>query len=213
MKLKYHRLILQHALHDLITPEALKMITRANLGQDALHNQIGHDAYHFDNNAFRPGWQFVWEQARRIPSALRRGRQQAAWRAFGRLSHAVQDFYAHSNYVALWLLRQKRLGRQPSPASIPPADPEILGHVALRSGRLYYPLEVLSFLPLIRRLVLPFLPKDSHAHMNLDGPASGALFPYALQAAIRQTRMMFCQIRNGLRKREADLFCGKSRII
>lgn len=213
MKLKYHRLILHEALHDLVTPEALDVITSANLGQDALHNQIGHDAYHFDNNAFQAGWRFVWGQGRLIPAALRRRRPRAAWQAFGRLSHALQDFYAHSNYVLLWLERQHRLGRAPAPDQIEPADPEILYHSGLRSGKLYYPLEVLSFLPFVRRLVLPFLPRDSHAHMNLDGPESGPLFPYALQAGIRQTRAVFRYLQAGLKEQEANLFRGKSRII
>jgi hypothetical protein len=37
------------------------------------------------------------------------------------------------------------------------------------------------------------LPKDSHAWMNLDKPAAGALFPYALEAAVQRTVLEFEQ--------------------
>ena len=37
-----------------------------------------------------------------IRPALERSDPRQAWQAFGRLTHTAQDFYAHSNYVALW---------------------------------------------------------------------------------------------------------------
>ncbi len=207
MKLKYHREILRLALQDLITREGLQAIEAANLGQDTLPNQLGHDEYHFDNNAFRAGWRYVRGQMRRIPAALRRGRQREAWASFGRLSHAVQDFYAHSNYVQLWLLKFPRR-QKPRPTEIEPADVRILRHARLRSGRLYYPLEALSFIPGVRRLVLPWLPRDSHAAMNLDDPGQGEYFYYAYHAAIKQTRRLFLLTLYRLNRRERRLFTG-----
>ena len=205
MKLKYHRQILRAALADLVGREALLAIEAANLGQDTLLNQIGHDEYHFDNNAFRAGWRYVRGQMRQIPDALRRDRPREAWAAFGRLSHAVQDFYAHSNYVQLWLQKFPRR-RRPRPADIEPADFRILRHAWLRSGRLYYPLEALSFIPGLRRLIMPLLPRDSHAYMNLDGPEQGEHFFYAYQAAVKQTRRIFVLLLLRLNRRERDLF-------
>lgn len=193
MRTEYHRQILFDALHDLVGRKALEEIETANIGQDALPNQIGHDEYHFDNNAFLKGRLYIWQQMRSIRPALRRGQEAAAWHAFGRLSHAVQDLYAHSNYVTLWLASFK--SRHLPPAElIQPADQRILAHPKLRSGKLYYPLEIFSFIPGLRRLVLPFLPADSHAHMNLDGPERGPLFAYAMQAATRHTRQVFLRI-------------------
>ncbi len=201
MHLKYHRQILAESLHGLIGKRPLDAIIEANLGQDTLPNQIGHDEYHFDNNAFLEGKLYVWRQMRRIRPALRRGQVTEAWAAFGRLTHAIQDLYAHSNYVALWLRRTKRR-QAPPPEAIVPADLRILRDSRLRSGRLYYPLEALSFIPWIGRLVVPFLPPDAHAHMNLDGPERGPLFNYAMQAARKHTLGAFWRVMGWLKPAE-----------
>ena len=61
----------------------------------------------------------------------------------------------------------------------------------LHSGRLYYPWEVLSFIPIVKRFIIPLLPKDSHAHMNLDSPERGKRFAYAFEAAVKRTTAEF----------------------
>ncbi len=209
MHRKYHRQILHAALNDLVSARVLQAITEANLGQDTLPNQFGHDEYHFDNNALPAGWRYVRSQLRNIPAALRQEKPAEAWRAFGRLSHAVQDFYAHTNYVHLWL-QIIPWRRRPRPERINPADWRILRHRQLHSGRLYYPIEALSFIPGLRRLVIPHLPQDSHAAMNLDGPEQGENFFYAYHAAIKQTRRLFLLTILRLRWRERRLFVGNS---
>jgi hypothetical protein len=110
----------------------------------------------------------------------------SAWEAFGRLIHTAQDLYAHSNYVTLWL--DQFLDTDAPPAEdIAPLDERILTNPHFRSGKLYYPLELLSFIPWIKELVIPLLPRDSHAWMNLDSPARGEKFAYAFSAAVKRT--------------------------
>jgi len=68
----------------------------------------------------------------------------------------------------------------------------------LHSGKLYYPFEALSFVPFLKRFVIPLLPKDSHAWMNLDAPERGERFEYAVEAALKRTRHEFDQTVAGL---------------
>jgi hypothetical protein len=192
-----HARITRQALAESLGPRALEGIVAANVGQDALSGQLGHDEFHFDNNAFERSRAYLAEQRGLIRPALEAGNGPLAWEAFGRLTHTVQDFYAHSNYVDLWLSCQAK-GMRPSPGEIDPLDPDLMDSPALRSGRLYYPLEALSFLPGVKKLVIPMLPRDSHAWMNLDSPERGPLFEYAFQAALKRTRQEFEKAVRGL---------------
>ena len=47
----FHVEITQLALNDKFSSRALEAIIAANLYQDRVRGQIGHDEYHFDNNA------------------------------------------------------------------------------------------------------------------------------------------------------------------
>ena len=67
----------------------------------------------------------------------------------------------------------------------------MIGSPDLRSGKLYYPLELLSFIKIFRPLVLPLLPRDSHAWMNIDSPEQGFKFDYVMQASIKRTVIEF----------------------
>ena len=142
MKPAYHRAITEQALHAFLPPETLNIILRANLGQDALRYQIGHDHFHYDNNAFAAADAYVEQMRQSARRAFQRGESDQAWQFFGRLTHTVQDFYAHSDYVARW--REQTPGGEPAQI---PAYPASGFEGNLRSGRLYYPLEILSFLP------------------------------------------------------------------
>jgi hypothetical protein len=121
---------------------------------------------------------------------LTRGAAQSAWQAFGRMIHPAQDFYAHTDYIPRWLSRFDG-ATPPAPEQVDPVFSEILRHPELRSGKLYYPLEVLSFIPPLRKFILPLLPKDSHAHMNHDGHETSAQFDYVFHAAVKRTRLEF----------------------
>lgn len=216
MKARYHRAITLQALQDRFSPAALETILRASQEQDVVRNQIGHPEFHFDDSHFKEGLAYMEAQRAQVAAALAGGSPPAAWAAFGRLIHAGQDFYAHSNYVRLWLEARLPEGARleapgagwPQPAGVDPLDPSILNHPRLHSGRVYYPWEILSFIPLLEPLMVRLLPADSHACMNLDRPERGPLFPYAFHAAIARTRHEFAVTAGRLEAKERELFAG-----
>lgn len=186
MKSRYHIEITRQALQDQFSSQALGQVIHANLGQDSWKYQLNHDHFHFDENAFAQGNAYVEEQRRLTLAAIRQNELPQARAAFGRAIHALQDFYAHSNYVELWRLQHP----QAAPGEIDPLVEELLASEKLISGRLYYPLELLYFIPLTQNWVLPRLPADSHARMNKDHP--GILnYEFAHAAAVKRTRQFF----------------------
>jgi hypothetical protein len=203
--IKYHQQITREALEDKFSSDALETIINANLKQDGIRYQVAHSYFHFDNNAFYKSYAYIKKQRTLVFSNLEKSRPIDARENFGRLLHAVQDLYAHSNYVDL-LLENFDPDGLPEPGSIEPCDQQILASPNLSSGRLYYPFEAISFIPKLRRLVLPFLPRDSHAWMNLDSPASGNRFPYAFSAAVKRTQLEFEEIHSELSTEKATLF-------
>lgn len=207
MNAENHERITVRALEKRVSPAALKIIIAANLGQDAIRYQIGHDHFHYDNSSFQAGDMYLEQMRRAVMDALEDDQAAPAWQAFGRLLHAAQDFYAHSNYIALW--RECYPGAAPD--QTPPLLAEVLTDSRLHSGRLYYPLEFLSFIPVLRPLVLPFLPRNAHAWMNKDDPSRPG-FDFAYAAAVKRTRLEFQQITQVLSSAQARLFIGKSSI-
>jgi len=180
--------VLAEALGKRVSARALAAIYRANIGQDSLRGLLTF-AWHFDDSLFAEGLACM-EQWRR--AAAEAGDPAAAWAAFGRLTHAAQDFYSHSNYVALWYQQQQFAPEAaPPPEAIDGLDPALLQDKRLISGRVYLPWEGLSFVPGLRGLAKLILPKDSHAWMNLDRPDTGPLFPYSLVAARQRTLAEF----------------------
>ncbi|MDQ3005534.1 MAG: hypothetical protein M3R47_09155, partial [Chloroflexota bacterium] len=105
MLTQYHIEIISAALADCFSPRALSAISKANVYQDRLSGQFGHDEFHFDNNAFDKSYAYIEEQRSLTLSSLQKKEAPSAWSAFGRLTHSAQDFYAHSNYITLWLSR------------------------------------------------------------------------------------------------------------
>jgi len=206
MKRALHRAITERAVGECFDSQALMEIVAANLGQDALYYQVGHAHFHYDENAFEASDRYVSLQHHALEKALERGKAVDARRAFGRLSHAVQDFYAHSNYVALWLARFS--GTPPAPEAMEILDREVLSSPALRSGKIYYPLEALTFIGPLTRIVTPLLPRDSHAWMNIDGPQR-PLFDYAFAAAVKRTRHEFENAVSGLSADSRAQFTGR----
>ncbi|MCK6538794.1 MAG: Het-C domain-containing protein [Anaerolineales bacterium] len=193
---QYHIEIMLASLGGRFSPRAMSVITHANINQDRIAGQFGHDEYHFDNNAFDKSYAYIEEQRAFAISSLRSGNADAAWQAFGRLLHTAQDFYAHSNYITLWLSRfdpSTGLGHAapPPPPEVDPMDPSLIHSPDLRSGKVYYPFELLYFVRQLRPLALRILPRDSHAWMNLDSPAQGFKFDYAIQAAVKRTVIEF----------------------
>ncbi len=208
MLTEYHIEIMFESLGDSINPRALGTMATANVKQDQFFTGFfGHDEFHCDNNAFEKTDAYIEKQRALVISTLKNKDVVSAWQAFGRMSHSFQDFYAHSNYVTLWLDRFN--GRTPPPPSeIDSLDPSLIHSPNLRSGKTYNPLELLYFIKRLRPHVLRFIPRDSHAWMNLDSPAQGFKFEYAMQAAIKRTRIEFEKTMKGLSKELMSLFVG-----
>lgn len=191
MEARYHRQMLERALHGRVSARALQAITGANLGQDNLAG-LFRPEFHFDNSLFEQSLAYL--ETCRQAAALAADPAEA-WAAFGRLTHGAQDFYAHSNFIRLWADQQtlipgesdRERAKLPPPAKMNGLDPKLLKHPRLRSGRVYWPTEALWAVPVLRPLVKALVPKDAHAWMNLDGPSSGPLFAYALEAAVQRT--------------------------
>ena len=185
---RYHVQMTTEALQAHFDPAGLQRIIRANLAQDRVINQFT-PAIHFDSNAFAEGEALIRAERALAVRQMQAGHRPEALAAFGRLLHTRQDFYAHSNWVALWVAQQGGLANcQPEAVPIcldPRREP------ALRSGRG----SVLWFLacrmPLLGRWALANAPADTHEAMNLDHPGRGPLFPLALAAATRHTTQEF----------------------
>ncbi len=104
MDARYHVEITRRALVGRLDQAALQVIIRANPGQDRLSKLVGHPEIHFDDSAFVAGERYIAGQRQEAVAALvQRHDRPAALAAFGRLLHGRQDFYAHSNWVALWV--------------------------------------------------------------------------------------------------------------
>jgi hypothetical protein len=203
MLARYHRQITHEALGMELSSRALDVVIAANLGQDCLQGLIGHPEYHFDNSQFSTGQAYVDSQRWSVRQHLAHSEDSMfAWQAFGRLSHAVQDFYAHSNYVALWLQQlASHLQSQELDVfyeQIESLDPLVLDSSELCSGRIYYPWDALGFIPILELVMLRWQPSDSHTCMNLDRPERSPLFPYAMVAARKRTQVEFHRIVNDI---------------
>ena len=208
MLTRYHIAILSAALADCFSPRALSAIFKANVKQDRLSGLFGHDEFHFDNNAFARSYAYIEEQRALIVSSLKTDNATSAWSAFGKLTHTAQEFYAHSNYITLWLSRFDG-ETPPAPPEVDPVDLTLLNSPDLRSSRMYYPLDVLYFIRPLRPYVLSRIPRDSHAWMNLDFPEQGFKFDYAMQAAIKRTVIEFDKTTLGFSEEMCRLFLDK----
>ena len=185
MLVPIHEEMTREALHSCFSLRALEVIIAANCKQDALSRQIGHDEYHFDNNAIDEGFRYIIEQRGFVIASLLSPGVLFAWISFGRLLHTVQDFYAHTNYIPMWL--DQFGGMPPAPPDIDPVQTSLVKSPVLHSGKIYFPMDALYFVPFLRKLSLSFLPHDSHGKMNLDSPKQGTRFTYARAAAIKRT--------------------------
>lgn len=190
MKSNYHNEITRLALENQFSEQALKTIIEANIKQDRICYQIGHDHIHFDGSAFESGFLYLDEQEKFLLQQLQNDKSSHAWKALGRITHSWQDFFSHSNYVQLWAENHQDLLAE----DIVVDDPDILNHPDLTSGKSYVAIELLIMIPGLKALINPFIPKDSHAYMNLDSPSSGQFFNFAYWAALKATRVAYEKI-------------------
>ena len=69
--------------------------------------------------------------------------------------------------------------------------PDLIESPKIHSGKIYFPMDVLYFVPFLRKVSLALLPHDSHGRMNLDSPKQGPRFAYARAAAVKRTQQEF----------------------
>ncbi len=88
--------------------EALAVIVNANIRQDRIKYQFGHDYIHFDGSAFKEGFEYIANLEKNILVNVRSNKIISARISLGRVLHSWQDFYSHSNYIQLWLENNDR---------------------------------------------------------------------------------------------------------
>lgn len=190
MKTRYHIEITQDVLGKYFSQDTLKKIIRANVLQDRIKLQFGHDFIHFDSSTFVEGFEYISQQQQNLHNAVGEEDYHLAWKSLGRILHSWQDFYSHSNYIDLWFQKTKN----PKTTKIDFEDQEIMNSPSLMSGKNYGLIEFIAMIPGISKLIRPLMPPDSHAAMNLDGPKSGLGFQYAYSAAEMRTEQVIKQI-------------------
>lgn len=192
----FHTLITIDALGEKFSENALDEIIKANVKQDSIFGQLFHNEYHYDNNKISLSNQYIKYQKLVCLQAIKRLSIKSARKAFGRLIHTAQDFYAHSNYAKLYL------------SLLPNSDfygfypdclcPGILNDKELRSHKVYFPIDYLSIFPFLAEILRNHAPSDSHLQMNLDSPLSGAFFGLVYRLAIIRTLTEFNSIAQGI---------------
>ena len=192
----YHISITREAIGEFFGARELLAVLAGNVNQDNLHGQIGHPEFHFDDSQFERTYTYIHTLQQEIIQSIQSGdpeRYGQALRSLGKLTHVWQDFYAHSNYVELWVAGH-RVNPETWDGMIDPLDEGIIGSKDLISGHFYAPWEWITFVPVLGKLVAPLFPKDSHASLNIDGPANSPLFPLAYRAAVNRTRHGLMQL-------------------
>jgi hypothetical protein len=207
MESPYHIQLCQETLGDKLSPEALEAVIAANLRQDGLFTGlVGHPEFHFDESLFEEAWAYVESQRQIVIHTLKEGEPpEEAWRAFGRLLHSVQDFYAHSNYVRLWASRYPEMSL-PSVKEFNGLDEELVNSPELFSDHMYYPFEAITIFRSMRPLAQRLLPDDAHVNMNLDTPEMGPLFYYAMEGARQRSLLEFGLLEARLGEKELERF-------
>jgi len=191
LDLRYHEEITRTALGEFFDEPALAQIIAANFSQDSLINLVGKPYLHFDDDEIAASLAYVDGLAARITAVMTEPGADigaAQRQTFGQLTHTVQDFYAHSNYVDLWLASFNG-DTPPAPNAIPPLDAYLLNHPDLHTGTFKLWRDIIYYIPGLKHVARKvYIPLRSHEAMHLDNPARGEKFPYALAAAARRTR-------------------------
>ena len=132
METQYHISVLTETIGSQISARALQEIIAGNLGQDMGWDQFKPHV-HFDNSLFSDGLAFMEEQHAIITQSDSANKM---WSAFGKLTHAAQDFYSHSNYVDLWLKANGGFEKT-KPEDINGLDEKLLNDSRLVSGNFF----------------------------------------------------------------------------
>jgi len=199
----YHKKITCEALSSFFSERALHNIVKANLRQDSIIGQLFHNEYHFDNNKISEGITYIQQQKIMVLDFLTSGSIKKSWHALGRLVHSAQDFYAHSNYISLWIDSLDK--KIPQIEDLSTLDPKIIKNPNFHSHIAYFPLDFIGLLPGMAKRVKVHLPLDSHANMNLDSPESGENFHWAYHAALKRTIQEFSNLKDTIVNKNIDL--------
>jgi hypothetical protein len=185
----YHLKITSEAVSSLFARSAFRQVLYGNIGQDGLAGQIGHPEYHFDDSQFERTYAYLNGLKETITRCITQHKDiSTARERYGQFTHALQDFYAHSNYITLYTMKyQIRL--EDWDGTINCLVEDIIHSPDLISGHFYSPWEWVTFIPGIGDRFLPLFPRTSHAHMNIDSPGSSDWFPLAYRAAVERTRI------------------------
>jgi len=183
---KYHVEITKKALRFYFSEEALETVINANIRQDQIKYQFGHDYIHFDGSAFLEGFNYIDTLNKTILASVNNNAPLQARIALGRLLHSWQDFYSHSNYIPLWL------NEHPTalPEQVDFDDIAIFHHQKLKSGKNYGIVEFLAMIPGLSALIKPLMPEDSHARMNMDSYKASNHFEYVYFAALKRSKSL-----------------------
>lgn len=197
MEPRYHAELIHTALGPYLALDDRRIIIRANIMQDFL-GPIGHPEYHFDGSCFAESVLYIKSQREKaVAAVVGEGDRKAALQAFGRLLHACHDFYAHSNWVRLWVAAHGGVHQCNSEETPICEDP--LSVPELRSGKGSVFWYIVYRVPLAGRYIKRlYLPPDSHEAMNLDHPGQGPLFAYAMAAARKHTVAEFALLLQAL---------------
>lgn len=190
MDSRYHVEMTQRVLAKYFAPGALREVVRANVGQDSLRGLFGFDAHrHFCDPNLAHSWAYVDAEHALIEDlAAKRGPVAQQRAALGRLLHTVQDFYAHTNYVDLWLTRYGLAETD----RIDGLDDGLIASPELRVGEWIFWRDSLYYIPVVGRLLRRiWLPAGSHEAVNLDSPARGPRFSLALSTAGQRSRLEY----------------------
>lgn len=186
MKARHHVEIMRMAVGNRFAGADFVRVVRANLSQDRLQNLVFHPELHFDGGALRAAQVYISRQRRLAVRLLLHGDRDGALDAFGRLSHTRQDFYAHSNWVELWVAQHGGLERvTPDQVAICLDPLAVPGLISGKGSAIHF---LACRVPVYGRWHARYLtPPDDHESMNLDHPGRGPLFPFAIAAASKHT--------------------------
>jgi hypothetical protein len=200
MQSRYHIEMTRNSLGSFFAERTLLQIARANVGQDSLSSFLGQESRrHVCNCTVAESLAYIEEEHAQIAQLADNGgnrnggavvyRQRAA---LGRLLHTVQDFYAHTNYVALWVAEHAR--RRSVDAALVELfhhdgmDAAILENSSLQVAQWSTWREPFYYVPILGRVMRQWsLPASSHEAIHLDSPRRGVYFYLAVALARKRT--------------------------
>jgi hypothetical protein len=200
---RYHEEITRRILGKFFTPKTLKEIVRANIAQDTLPSLFGAGAHrHVCDCTVAHSLDYIAEEHAQIAElAQMPGREQEQRAALGRLLHTAQDFYAHTNYVALWLaekgeavLANLEIDLEINLEGNDGLESHLWSHEHLQIAQWTAWREPLYYVPVIGNLMRwIWLPEASHEAIHLDSPDRGPRFQVAMAIAQQRTHKEYAQ--------------------